>query len=110
LETRVHGISVFSIHPGTVRTPMNDYTRTSEIVRRRAPHLQERFVKLYAEGTDTPIEKSVDLILFLASGEADALSGRYISVEDDVHEMVRRADEIKRADLYTLQLHKLGEA
>jgi hypothetical protein len=52
----------------------------------------------------------VALILFLASGKADVLSGRFISVDDDVTELVRRIDEIQQADLYTLQLHKLGAA
>jgi NAD(P)-dependent dehydrogenase (short-subunit alcohol dehydrogenase family) len=109
-ETRKDGIAVFAIHPGTVRTPMNDFHRTAEIVRRRAPEIQQRFQKLHEEGGFHPIEQSVALILFLASGEADALSGRYISVDDDVQELVRRAEEIERADLYTLQLHKLGAA
>jgi NAD(P)-dependent dehydrogenase (short-subunit alcohol dehydrogenase family) len=108
-ETRAHGIAVFAIHPGTVRTPMNEYMRTAEIVRQRAPLIQQWFQQLYEEGTDTPIEQSVALILFLASGKADALSGRFISVDDDVNELVRRIEEIQQADLYTLQLHKLGE-
>ena len=107
-ETKEHGISVFAIHPGTVRTPMNEYNRTSEIVGRRAPLLQQFFQKLYAEGIDTPIEQSVALVVLLASDKADALSGRFINVvEDDVNELVRRIDEIQRADLYTLQLNKL---
>jgi NAD(P)-dependent dehydrogenase (short-subunit alcohol dehydrogenase family) len=110
VETRAHGITVFAIHPGTVHTPMNEYTRTAEIVRRRAPLIQERFQTRYEQGTFHPIEQSVALILFLASGKADALSGRFISVDDDVQELVRRAEEIERSDLYTLQLHKLGEA
>jgi 3-oxoacyl-[acyl-carrier protein] reductase len=110
VETREHGITVFAIHPGTVHTPMNEYSRTAEIVRRRAPLIQQRYQKFYEEGTFHPVEQSVALILFLASGKADALSGRFISVDDDVQELVRRADEIERADLYTLQFHKLGEA
>lgn len=108
VETKEHAISVFAIHPGTVYTPMNDYNRTSEVVGRRAPLLHQRFQKLYAEGTDTPIEESVALVLLLAPGKADALSGRFINVdEDDVNEMARRIEEIQRADLYTLQIHKL---
>jgi NAD(P)-dependent dehydrogenase (short-subunit alcohol dehydrogenase family) len=109
-ETSKDGIAVFAIHPGTVRTPMNDFHRTAEIVRQRAPEILQRFQKLYEEDGFYAVERSVALILFLASGKADALSGRFISVDDDVNELVRRAEEIRRAGLYTLQLHKLGEA
>jgi hypothetical protein len=42
--------------------------------------------------------------VFLASGRADALSGCFINVRDDVTEMVQRADEIREGELYTLRL------
>ena len=38
------------------------------------------------------------------SGRADALSGRFILVEDKEEELVRRAEEIQRADLHILTL------
>jgi NAD(P)-dependent dehydrogenase (short-subunit alcohol dehydrogenase family) len=108
-ETKEHGLAVFAIHPGTVHTPMNDYTRTAEIVRQRAPLIQQIFAKHYEEGTYAPLEQSVDLVLLLASGKADVLSGRFLSIDDDVNELVRRIEEIQQDDLYTLQLHKLGK-
>jgi hypothetical protein len=41
----------------------------------------------------------------LASGRADALSGRYIHAEhDDVDDLVRRADEIRERDLNAIRL------
>jgi NAD(P)-dependent dehydrogenase (short-subunit alcohol dehydrogenase family) len=109
IETKGQGVAVFAIDPGTVRTPMNEYVYHSEVVRQQAPHIQQWFHQLYAEKQDTPIEHSIRLVLFLASGKADTLSGRFISVDDDVNEMVRRVEEVQRADLYTLQLNKLGE-
>ncbi len=109
LETREHGIAVFAIDPGTVRTPMNEYMLTSAVVRQRAPEIQQWFEGLYAEGRDTPIEESVALILFLASGKADALSGRFIGVKDHVNELVRHIEENDHKDLYTLRLRQLGE-
>ncbi|MCE7986395.1 MAG: SDR family oxidoreductase [Caldilinea sp. CFX5] len=107
-ETKEHGIVVFAIHPGTVRTPMNEEMRTSELVRQRAPLIQQNRQKLHEEESYEPIEQSVDLVLLLASGQADALSGRFLSIEDDLNELVRRSAEIERDDLYTLQLHKLA--
>ena len=40
---------------------------------------------------------------YLASGAADVLSGRYIVANDDVVQMVARADEIVEHDLYVLR-------
>jgi hypothetical protein len=43
-------------------------------------------------------------VVLLASGQADALSSCYLGVGDDVADMVRRAEEIRRDELYTLRL------
>jgi len=42
--------------------------------------------------------------VLLASGQADALSGCLISVDDDLAEMVQRAKEIQQDELHTLRL------
>jgi NAD(P)-dependent dehydrogenase (short-subunit alcohol dehydrogenase family) len=89
-ETAEEGIKVFAIHPGTVRTPMNDYVHDSPEIGKRAPWLQQWFRTLFAEGGDMPIERSVHLVLRLAAGDADALSGLYITVEDDLDALVKQ--------------------
>ncbi len=104
IETKEHGIVVFAIHPGTVRTPMNKYMHDSELVGQRVPWLQQWFRQLYAEGKDTPIERSVELVLQLASGKADALSGHYIDVNADLDELIHRSAEIQQNDLLMLRL------
>jgi len=45
-----------------------------------------------------------ELVLFLASVQADALSGCFIRVDDDAAEMVRRAKDIRQDGLHTLRL------
>jgi hypothetical protein len=47
------------------------------------------------------------LVLALASGRADALSGRLFSVGEDVDEIVRRAEQVRADELYLLRLRKL---
>ncbi len=43
----------------------------------------------------------------LASGRADALSGRYIHAEhDDIEDLIRRADEIAENDLNAIRLQR----
>jgi hypothetical protein len=45
------------------------------------------------------------MLLFLVSGRADALSGRYINANRDKEEdLVRRTEEIQREDLHILAL------
>lgn len=105
LETKEHSIAVFAIHPGTVRTPMTKYMHDSELVGQRVPEVQQWFRQVYAENKDIPIERSVELVLQLASGKADALSGRYIDINADLDDLIDRAVEIQQNDLYTLRLH-----
>lgn len=49
-------------------------------------------------------ERAAKLVVFLALGRADALSGRYVSVDDVVAEMVSRAEEIQAGELHALRL------
>ena len=63
----------------------------------------ERAVAVPADVSD---ERAVEMFMFMASGRADSLSGRFISVRDDEDDLLRRAEEIQRDDLYTLRLRK----
>jgi hypothetical protein len=51
-------------------------------------------------------EGAVALVLVLASGRADALTGRFISDTDDVEQMILDAERIQRDDLYAMRLRK----
>jgi NAD(P)-dependent dehydrogenase (short-subunit alcohol dehydrogenase family) len=109
IENKEYGIAVFAINPGNVRTSMTEYLHDSEVVGQRAPWMQQNWRQRFAEATDTPIARSVTLVLQLALGHADVLSGRYIDAEDDLSELLNRADEIQSKDLYTLRLRELSE-
>jgi NAD(P)-dependent dehydrogenase (short-subunit alcohol dehydrogenase family) len=109
IENKEYGISVFAIHPGNVRTSMSEYLHDSDVVGQRAPWMQQTWRQRFAEATDTPIERSVTLVLQLAAGHADKLSGRYIDAEEDLTKLLDHVDEIQSKDLYTLRLQKLSE-
>ena len=67
------------------------------------------FRQQFAEGRGVPPERAGQLAVTLASGRADALSGRYVTVYDDLEEWIDRAAEIRRDDLYTLRLRERTE-
>ena len=83
---------------------MNAYLHDSDEAGRRSPELQQWFRQLYAEGNDTPIDRSVELVLALASGRADALSGCFLDVQDDLDARVSQAEAIQREDRLRLRL------
>jgi 3-oxoacyl-[acyl-carrier protein] reductase len=83
-----HGIPVFTISPGLVRTRM-----TEDVFPDDAPW--------------TPPELAPRLVRALASGRADRLSGRYIHAEhDDVDDLEARAEEIVANDLNAIRLRR----
>ena len=103
-ETQPYGIAVLAAHPGTVRTPMSEHAATSPQIQERAPMVQQWFQQLFAEGGDTPIEQAVAFMLAMASGLADALSGCYLSVDDNLEGMVAEAEAIQREARLRLHL------
>ena len=92
---------MFAMSPGTVRTAMTDYILESGPGRRWLPQMRQM-----PESVWVPAERGAALITALAAGEADALSGRFIHVSDDLEDLVRRADEIRAADTLTLRLRR----
>lgn len=82
-EAREHGISTFSLHPGIVSTGL-----TTAAVTDPAPatpwHTRRRdwLLRQLSEGRGTPVERTVEAVTALATGAADHLSGRYLTVED----------------------------
>ena len=55
---------------------------------------------------DVPVERPARLVVDLASGRADALSGRYVTVFDDLDALLLRAAEIEREGLYSLRVRR----
>ena len=100
-EARPHGISIFAMHPGAVRTPM-----TEELLASAGKQWLPWLEYIFQQGQDETPEPGANLVLFLASGKADTLSGRLIMGPQDPAEMVNKADEIRQKDLFTLRLRQ----
>ena len=103
LEASEHGIKVFAINPGLVRTTMTEIGANSP---EDLEWLGGKFHQSLAEGLDIPADCAARLVALLASGKADVLSGCFITVKDDVGEMLSRASEIQDNELYTLRVNR----
>lgn len=88
LQLEPHGIPVFSISPGLVRTRMTEDSFADD-----APW--------------TPPELAPRLVRALASGKLDQLAGRYLHAEhDDIDDVAARAEQIVAGDLNAIRLRR----
>jgi NAD(P)-dependent dehydrogenase (short-subunit alcohol dehydrogenase family) len=92
-EVQVFGLRVFAMQPGTVRTAIAESVLNSEEARRWLPW----FAQMFEQGQDQPPERVGELMVSLASGRADKLSGRFLAVEWDVEGLADQADELVSA-------------
>jgi NAD(P)-dependent dehydrogenase (short-subunit alcohol dehydrogenase family) len=95
------GISVFALSPEGA-SKMAQLLAMSPIVGER---MNAHFTKVVAESPNLP--GSLAVLMFLLSGQADALTGRQISHWDTPEELMRRCDEILHDDLLTLRLREM---
>lgn len=98
IEVAQQGVQIFAVDPGLVHTPLVDGALHSGV-----PFIEQMFAGMLDQGIDVPPERAAHLVVFLASGRADALSGRYLDANDDVQLVLERGDEIREADLYVLR-------
>ena len=103
LETQAHGVTIFAINPGFVRTAMSEYLATSAPGEKWMAWTQT----VFDEGQDVPADYAVALVLRLAAGDVDRLSGRFISYNDDLTALVAHVDAIQQGNLYLLRLQNL---
>lgn len=97
-ELQPHGVSVFAINPGGVRTAMTEELMTTEAGRRAYPGLDSLPAEFWS-----PPERAGELCVALASGRADGLSGRFLDVNDDIAALAERVEQIQQDDLYALR-------
>jgi len=99
-ELREHGVSVFAIQPGTVRTAMAEELIESEAGKRWLPW----FKKIFDDHREDSPQAGEALVLYLASGQADALSGRYLAAPGAPDNLQNQTDRIVRDKLHLLRI------
>ena len=102
-EARPHGVRVFALTPGMVRTAMTEHMLESEAGLRWLASYRT----LMADGSRWVDPATVGaVVVALASGRADALSGRWIHAPDDLDRLVERAEEIEARNLHVVRLRE----
>ena len=100
-ETAVHGISVLCVSPGLVRTRMVEASLLGEAGRRWRPQIMAVPPEEY-----TPAQRTGDLLVRVAAGDADPLSGRFLHAEDDLDQLLADTGRVAAEDLLTLRLRE----
>ena len=67
------------------------------------------FRRIFDEGLGLPAERPAQFVVELASGRADALSGRFLSVSDDLNALLGEIALIEKDNLYSLRARRLGD-
>jgi NAD(P)-dependent dehydrogenase (short-subunit alcohol dehydrogenase family) len=111
LELEGRGVTVFAITPGNVLTKLTKYLwpNREQVIADMpadAPWLYPPGHGLEDYGWYPP-ERAAELCLFLASGTADVLSGRFFSVHYDEEQIVEQVDRVQRDQLYLLRIPTL---
>ena len=94
-EVGDYGVSVFAMSPGVVRTEMTDWPE--ELLELR-PDLR------IPDESWTPPERGARLIVRLATGRHDRLSGCFVHVNDNLDALTRNAAAVRRDDAQQLRI------
>jgi len=104
-ETRPHGVSVFSVDPGLLPIGLGEAALRGSADRQTPEGRVHHWIReQFATGHGADPEQAARLVIALATGRADRLSGRHLSVADNVNALLARIDEIEHGDLHTLRL------
>ena len=107
-ETRRYGIGVFSVHPGIVPIGLSeaalDGTAPADSPEGR---LREWVGLQLAAGRGAEPHQVAELLLRIATGEVDRLSGRHLSVHDDLDTLLGHTEDVLRDDLHLLRVRSL---
>ncbi len=102
MESKPYNIAVFCVAPGTVRTAMSEHVLESPEGKKWFPW----FRRIMDEGLDVPAERPAELVVTLASGKADALSGRYLSALDNLESLLGQSEEIAKGEMLALRVRR----
>lgn len=109
VELRRHGVAVFAFHPGLTPIGLSEKAIGMRADPGSAKSRAIAWVRAEAE-SDRAVspDRVADFVLALAKGQGDDLSGRYLTVFDDLGALAARAKDIRAADALTLRVREFN--
>ena len=105
-ETKRYGLAVFSVHPGILSIGVGELALAAANLPVEGPPagVGSWIREQLASGRDAEPHRAAQLLVRIAAGDADALSGRHLTVDDDLDELLSRIDELRDDDSYMLRV------
>lgn len=111
VEARQHGVTVFAFHPGLVQGVglahaeiRADRAQAGEDVHESLRDVREWFASQMGSSRAVTVDRGADTLARLASGHYDFLSGRYVTVYDDLADLSDKAEQIRKSDAMTMRI------
>lgn len=109
IEASRHKISIFSIHPGLLPIGLAETALSPDA----PPGTHDARVYAWAQhelnaGHGAEPDHAIEQIYRLTTGRYDDLSGRHVSVHDDLDEILRHIHDVRGSGLYLLGTHRLA--
>jgi hypothetical protein len=98
---------VFSVHPGLLPIGMTETVAATKPRTRHEARISAWALNELAEGRGADPGRAIELVLRLAAGDGDSLSGRHLSVHDDLDAVLARLAEVRARDLYVMRPNRL---
>jgi NAD(P)-dependent dehydrogenase (short-subunit alcohol dehydrogenase family) len=107
-ETRPHGVAVFSVDPGLLPIGLSEPALSSRATPQTPQGRVHGWIRdQLRSGHGADPAQAARLVLALASGCCDRLSGRHLTATDDFRTLLAELDRIERDDLHTLRLRTM---
>ncbi len=109
IEASRHRISIFSIHPGLLPIGLAETALSPDAL----PGTHDARLYAWAQrelnaGRGAEPDRAIEQIYRLTTGRYDELSGRHVSVHDDLDEILRHIHHVRDSKLYLLGMHRLA--
>lgn len=101
-EVEPHGLKVFAVAPPAIMTDMTQFILNDPAGKKWRPN----FEQIFSEGRDYPPQAVANLISELVSGKADALTGRYFDVRENLDDYIAQTENILAEDRLTLRIRQ----
>lgn len=105
VECRSNGVRVWGMHPGLTPIGLTDHPDYREPEPGSVKAGINAWVKSEFEaGRGVDPSEGADLLVRIAAGDADKISGCRLSVHDDLDALIAAAEHVRKHDLQTLRI------